>query len=470
MNFLLAITFCVIVVNLYTNLVIMQKEHYIPGSCIKIQLRTIKYFNYYLPFWSKSFRPKFTRRLITLFAVSLISDIILIIICALTLNILVLIFATMLSLLVVEFAALILLPLENKLATKYIDQASKRLRKVSPIVVGITGSHGKTSTKNHLNDLLLGVRKTLPTPASWNNKGGISRAINEKLEDGTEVFIAEMGMYKLGEIRDLCKWVKPSISVITSIGKAHLERIGSIENIIKAKSEITENADTVVLWVSDENLEKLSLRLSDKKVIRCGYQGATELDIQVEILENEIIFLDAKNNIIGKIDNDSRLHPSNVACALGVCITLNIDLEKMADKISKLTTPEHRATIGRAERGYIVIDNTFNSNFEGAINNIAKLNYEVKDGRKIVVTPGMVELGSEQYQLNFDLAKEIVTNGAELIITHRTNRKAMLAGAKSVGKDVKVFNNRDSAVKWVRENLTTDDGVLYENDLPIYYP
>lgn len=502
----------VTLLNLYKWLSIAQKEHYIPGSVSKVWSMwaakktintpiaivglvglfttisesysdTIKAFGLLLSliawavfplgfsYWDKSMKPKFTRRFVSLT-----------LICILLVVLAVLLFSRvdgfavglMLSVLllnrIVDLATYLALPLENIIANKYVKQATKKLSKVSPIVVGITGSFGKTSTKNHLKELITGTRQVVATPASWNNKGGISRAINENLQEGTEIFIAEMGMYKRGEIAALCKWVKPSISIITSIGQAHLERIGSVENIVKAKSEILETAEIVVLWVSDEKLDDLSKTIKGKRIIRCGYDAKAQLEVKVSKRKGEIVFIDKHNNKIAAISEDSPLHESNIACALGACIALGLDISRMQEKISGLSTPEHRATIGKAQKGYVVIDNTFNSNLIGAKSNVEKLGVEVKNGDKYVVTPGMVELGREQYDSNFDLAASVIKSGAKLIVTHYVNRRALSEGAKSAGGDISTFDTRASAVKWVRDNLKQDDGVLYENDLPLYYP
>lgn len=498
--------------NLYKWLSVAQKEHYIPGSVSKIwSLWAVKrsintpiailgvvglfttisesygdevkalglltsliawaVFPYGFSFSGNAMKPKLTRRFVFLAAISVVLSVLIVILFSRVDGFAVGIMLTVLLLnRVVDLAAYIALPIENILSNKFVKQASKRLKKVSPTVVGITGSYGKTSTKNHLKELISDTRQVVATPASWNNKGGVSRAINENLEDGTEIFIAEMGMYKRGEIAALCKWVKPSISIITSIGQAHLERIGSIDNIVKAKSEILETADTVVLWVSDENLDKLATSIKGKRVIRCGYEDKPQLELKVSNAKDEIIFTDKHNNKIARIPSNSPLHESNIACALGACMALGLDITKMQNKVSELSTPEHRATTGKADKGYIVIDNTFNSNLVGAKSNVETLASEVKNGKKYVVTPGMVELGREQYDSNFELAASIIKSGAELIITHFTNRRALIEGAKSAGGDISTFNNRVDAVAWIRESLNEDDGVLYENDLPVYYP
>jgi hypothetical protein len=139
-------------------------------------------------------------------------------------------------------------------------------------VVAVTGSYGKTSTKGHIAHLVRPDRTVVATPASFNNRAGLARAVNEHLADGTEVFVAEMGTYGPGEIAELCRWCPPDISVITAIGPVHLERFGSEDRIVEAKSEILRAGDDVVLAVDDPRLAALAERggRRGKRVLRCS--------------------------------------------------------------------------------------------------------------------------------------------------------------------------------------------------------
>ncbi|MGD0393001.1 MAG: Mur ligase family protein, partial [Acidimicrobiales bacterium] len=145
-------------------------------------------------------------------------------------------------------------PLELRLSAHFVDEAAARLQLVDPVIVAITGSYGKTSTKGHIACLVGTARTVVATPASFNNRAGLARAVNEHLAEGTEVFVAEMGTYGRGEIADLCRWCPPDIAVITAIGPVHLERFGSEDRVLEAKSEIIESADDVVLQVDDPRL------------------------------------------------------------------------------------------------------------------------------------------------------------------------------------------------------------------------
>ena len=147
----------------------------------------------------------------------------------------------------VDLALWILLPIENALANKYVREANNTLSRVNPLRVAITGSYGKTTIKGYVHHLAATTKSVIASPASFNNSAGLSRAVNENLSSATEVFIAEMGAYGPGEIRALCEWVKPSISILASIGPVHLERFGSLDTTVKSKAEIFENSDIAII-------------------------------------------------------------------------------------------------------------------------------------------------------------------------------------------------------------------------------
>jgi len=139
---------------------------------------------------------------------------------------------------VADAGALIAAPLEALLARRYRRAARATLARVGPRVIAVTGSYGKTSTKNHLRDLLSGVHEVVASPASWNNAAGLARTVNEYVTPATELLVAEMGTYGPGEIRAMCAWVRPEIGIITAIGPMHLERMKTLDTVTRAKSEI----------------------------------------------------------------------------------------------------------------------------------------------------------------------------------------------------------------------------------------
>ncbi len=144
------------------------------------------------------------------------------------------------------------------MSLRFVRRATTRLRAIDPQVVAITGSFGKTSTKEHLRDIVGTARTVVASPASFNNRAGLSRTILEHLVPGTQILIAEMGMYGPGEIADLCSWIQPDIAVITAIAPVHLERVGSVERIVAAKREILVGARVAILNVDCAELAEVA--------------------------------------------------------------------------------------------------------------------------------------------------------------------------------------------------------------------
>lgn len=369
----------------------------------------------------------------------------------------------------VDLALVLLRPLEHRRGEQWVRAAAEALDRVSPKVVAITGSYGKTTTKNLVAHLLQDVRSVVASPASFNNRMGLARAINENLAMGTEIFVAEMGTYGAGEIADLCRWIPPDVAVITALGPVHLERMGSIENIARAKREILADAPVAVVSVDHPLLEEIvTAEASRREVITVSGEGRDNALVSA----NTDGVVTVAGEELGRFSVDAA-HPVNVAAAVGVCLALRVDPEVVAPRLTDLPPVPHRRTVGRSERGFEIIDDTFNANPAGAAAALEMLMRLGSDrGRKVVVTPGMVELGAEQESANLSFATEAGRLGVtDLLVVNRTNRRALTTGAKagSVG-NVILFDTRDEAVQWVRENLGAGDAVLYENDLPDHYP
>jgi UDP-N-acetylmuramoyl-tripeptide--D-alanyl-D-alanine ligase len=174
---------------------------------------------------------------------------------------------------------------------------------------------------------------------------------------------------------------------------------------------------------------------------------------------------------IGVFDPTS-IHAGNVACALGAVVGLGFDPRRVATRLGDLPQTAHRRTVGKSDRGFTIVDDTFNSNPAGARAALDTLEHVAGQGRMALVTPGMVELGSRQYDENRSLIAEAAARGVEwLVVVGHTNRRALLDGAQEQGiGSVIVTETREEAVEWVRRNLQPGDAVLYENDLPDHYP
>lgn len=410
----------------------------------------------------------------------------------------------------------LLAPFEAVLSRRWVHRAQQRLERIDPVRVAITGSYGKTTIKGYLRQLVEGTRSVVATPASFNNTAGVSRSVNEHLALGTEVFIAEMGTFSVGEIAAMTKWVRPSVSILASIGPVHLERFGSLDRIVAAKAEIFATSRTAILNVDAYGLAAEADRLaaSGLRVIRCSTQDAgadvTVLradaapdvpggdpapDASFEELVDEAS-VPRRITVFGReIDTRPLGHaaPGNVACAVAAASVLGVSDSDIARRLADLPTPDHRRTTAHSEGGVMVIDDTYNSNPAGARAALGML-ANTEAGRRVVVTPGMVELGRTQAHENRLLGEHAARIADDVLIVGRTNRTALLGGAtgwdsatarratrgrgaRSLVHDrsdaratVRCVADRDEAVRWVRAHLQSGDAVLYENDLPDHYP
>ena len=376
--------------------------------------------------------------------------------------------ATLLSPVVIDVAAALALPLERRLSEGFVRKARERLREVSPTVVAITGSYGKTTTKEYLRHLVTGSKTVVASPASFNNRLGLARAINDHLTAGTDVFVAEMGTYGPGEIAEMTSWVKPDVSVITAVGPVHLERFRSLERIARAKAEIVDGAETVVVNADDPLVVRAVDEVKrDARIIGCSLEDR-DADAYVEE-QGDSFVVHAVGVPLGTLRVD--MFPMNVACAVGAALALGVPTEVIARRLEGLRAPEHRRQVATSPRGISVIDDTYNSNPRGAAAALELLKGVARDGaRRAVVTPGMVELGPEQDRENRVFARRAATEATDLVVVGRTNRRSLLAGSRGGTANVTVLDSRDQAVAWVRSHLSSGDAVLYENDLPDHYP
>jgi UDP-N-acetylmuramoyl-tripeptide--D-alanyl-D-alanine ligase len=366
-----------------------------------------------------------------------------------------------------DVTARLLAPYERWRSQKFVDMAVARLKRVQPRIVAITGSYGKTSTKSHLAVLFGSDGDVVASPRSFNNRTGLSRAINENLADGSRIFIAEMGTYGPGEIRELCSWCPPEIAIVTAIGPVHLERMKTIEVIDQSKFEITENAQTVVVNVDDVRLARWVERL-ERSGKRVRTAGSTNVDASVRVvLDGTNWSVVINGETITTLEHKNGIQVTNLACALAGAMELGLTTDQLAVRVHNVTAVESRSNVVQAPSGIVVIDDTYNANPASSLAAMKLLASLPVTGRRVVVTPGLIELGDEQYADNMELGRRAASLGMTLVAVGRTNLKPLRGG---YAERVERFDTRDEAVKWVRATLVPGDGVLYLNDLPDHYP
>lgn len=387
--------------------------------------------------------------------------------------------------LLVDSALAISAPLESRAASKWVAQAEAKLRSVAPQVVGVTGSYGKTTTKGYIAHLCSRRYSVLASPASFNNALGLARTVNEHLSAGTELLVAEMGAYRRGEIAALCGWMRPKVGIVTALGPVHLERFGSEEATAQAKGELPGTAEVAVIAQSHPALVAMADRLEreGKRVWRCSAKADEPAAVSV-IRSGATLSLEAHpppgaagHGEVFKAEVDfAGGAPSNVACALAAALELGVDWEEAVSLIPTLPTAPHRLERQKGASGAVVLDDTYNSNPAGARLALATLGEAASAwGRRVVVTPGMVELGPRQAEENTAFAHDAAAVASHLVIVGLTNRKALLAGVAQAAEEGRVaevvlVKDRPTAVEWVRSNLGEGDAVLYENDLPDHFP
>ena len=257
---------------------------------------------------------------------------------------------------------------------------------------------------------------------------------------------------------------------MTAIGPVHLERFGSLDVTVAAKAEIAVGAEVVVINVDDDRLAVLADQLTreGKRVLRAG---SARRDADVVVTEGDAAWgIEVSGVLVGASPVLPGLQPTNVACAVAAAIALGLDPATVASRVEHLSTIENRLGVARVPSGVTVVDDTFNSNPAGAEAALRVLAGLGVTGRRVVVTPGMVELGGRQRHENEHFGQRAAEIADVVLVVGQTNRRSLIAGVSAADAELRLVATREEAVEWVRSNLGADDAVLYENDLPDNYP
>lgn len=366
-------------------------------------------------------------------------------------------------------------PIEKCVFLHYKRQAVKKLKSQSNMeVIGITGSYGKTSSKNILSDILNIKYNAFPTPKNFNTTYGMINTINNYLDKFNDLFIAEMGAFKRGEIKEICDLLHPKYGIITTIGTAHLESFGSRENIMKGKFELIESLPSNgvgVLNGDDPYQLKYELK-NDVKIIWIGIDnkdvdiyanniklssGGTEFDVHFKGDKKKYHF---ETKLLGKANI------YNILAGIALGDYLRISKEELIRGVKKVKPVEHRLELKKM--GNInIIDDAYNSNPVGSKMAIDVLN--LMPGKKIIVTPGMIELGSEQYNLNFEFGKNIAKVCDEVILIGKEQTKPIYDGLikeKYNKKHIHILNDVKESFPLINSLADKETYALLENDLP----
>lgn len=363
-------------------------------------------------------------------------------------------------------------PFEKMCANYYVRDAKKKLCAMNDLtVIGITGSYGKTGTKYILERFLSESFNTLMTPESYNTPMGVVRTIREKLSPSHKYFICEMGAKQKGDIKEICDIVHPTHGIVTSVGPCHLESFGSIDNIAATKLELYEACDGINIIGADS--EALSGRSYEKPVIMCGVSDTADYRAtDIKYGPDGMTFtLDAKGR---KIEIRTPLlgqsGAKNITAAAAMALELGVPADSIQYAASRLKAVEHRLDINRKSPDYIVIDDAFNSNPAGAKEALSVLK-SFENHTRILITPGMVELGEKEQELNKEMGA-FAAAAADYIIAVGKNADAIRDGALSAEYDEsRLFcvKNLNEALAKLAELKGEKTVVLFENDLPDNY-
>lgn len=388
----------------------------------------------------------------------------------------------------VGFSLAILYPIERVIARKYIAEAQVRLHQVRPLVIGITGSYGKTTTKEILSALLSQRWNTLKPPGSYNTLMGITRWIRESLRPYHEVLVVEIGAYRRGSITRVCELIKPHHGIISTIGLQHLERFGSVEAIKEAKAELVRSLPPdgiAVLNADNPPSREVGLNLPCRVVWFCGEKTQSlqnnlpklqplyqvrEVRPTVKGTSFQLIFPDGEA-LSGEVKLLGRSTALNIAASVAMADTLGVPRPLIMSALNDLQPIPHRLNVKNLPDGVLLLDDAYNSNPIGARDALEVLR-SVDSGQRVLITPGMIELGPQEKEANYRFGVEAAQacDRVVLIGGKRVDpiEEGLIMGGFSQEK-IERFKTLPEALNTILPQLKPGDVILLENDLPDQY-
>lgn len=381
---------------------------------------------------------------------------------------------------VVMVANIINIPVEHQVFLYYKRKAKKKLKEMPNLKkIGITGSYGKTSCKNILNDILNVEFISSTTPKNYNTTYGMILTVNNYLDKFNDIFVAEMGAFQRGDIKKICDFVKPQYGILTKIGTAHLESFGSQENIQKGKFELIESlpSDGIAVLNRDDELQ-VSYHLKNKcRVIWIGIDSedadvrATNLKFDYRGTSFDCHFKGDKNTYHFETCLLGKNNVYNILGALALGEAFGISKEKLIVGVKKVKPIAHRLELKKMGNINLIRDD-YNSNPVGAKAALDML--KLMPGKRVIVTPGMIELGSREYELNLELGRQIAKVCDEVILVGEHQTKPIQEGLQLEDypeKKIHIINNVVIAYQLLQQMKESgkDLYALFENDLPDQY-
>lgn len=375
-------------------------------------------------------------------------------------------------------AALCAWPIEKGISEMYFQDAKRMLDSRPDLIkIGITGSYGKTSVKFILGTILQEKFQTLITPSSFNTPMGLTKVIRSSLLPSHQVFVAEMGARHVGDIRELCRLVHPTYGAITSIGPQHLDTFKTIERIRDTKYELMEAlpAGGCCFFVEDHGIERALYDRTEKEKWLVSLEPEVGADVWAENMEtgpfgSRFLLCTKGDRILCETRLLGRHNIQNILLAAAICLKLGMSLRQISRGITRLQPVEHRLQLIPKPGGVTIIDDAFNSNPHGASAALEVLrNFP---GRRIIITPGMVELGEQETVYNRNFGEEMAGSVDICVLVGPKHTSPIREGLISKGfpeENIHTVRSLQEAADVLGRMERSGDTVLFENDLPDNY-
>ena len=378
----------------------------------------------------------------------------------------------------VALAALVAWPMEKGIQEMYFQDAKRMLDARHDLIkIGITGSYGKTSVKFILGTLLQEKYQTLITPGSFNTPMGLTKVIRSSLLPSHQVFVAEMGARHVGDIKELCRLVHPTMGVLTSVGPQHLDTFRTIERIRDTKYELVEALpdDGAAFFAEDRAICRELYNQTAKEKHLVSLEEEPEADVWAADLStgpwgSRFRLCTREGEVACETRLLGRHAIQNILLAASVCLRLGMRLTQIRNGIANLQPVEHRLQLIRKPGNIHVIDDAYNSNPAGASAALQVL--KAFPGRRIIITPGMVELGKDEETFNRTFGQEMADCTDIAILVGPKHTAPIREGLQAGGFDEKQIHTVQSlteATALLGQMAEGGDTVLFENDLPDNY-
>lgn len=373
---------------------------------------------------------------------------------------------------------LLTFPLEKLFTRHYINDAKRILRSYRDLtVIGVTGSYGKTTTKFILQRILSEKFNVVATPQSFNTPLGVVKTVRGDLKPQTQIFICEMGAKNIGDIKEICDIAHPKYGIITSVGAQHLDTFKSVENVFKTKFEladaVAENGGEVFINGSSEEIRKRADRKNSAYRVY-GLENTHEFYAEnITYSRNGSTFdLVLAGERISVTTRLLGLHSVNdIVAAAALAYKLGVSAKQIRFAVSQLKPTEHRLELKSFKNGSLLIDDAYNSNPEGCLEAVRVLGC-FEGMRKVIITPGLIELGEKEYECNYNLGLQAAKYCDEIILVGKNRSKPMSDAIATTDFDKEklyVVSSFAEAMEIYAPTTNINSVVLLENDLPDNY-